>query len=687
MGKKPESYYLSAEDALSLVAKSINIKIDVDKNELERLFKQYDRNNINDTVKLKNFFLSLGLVLQEVHFNGSEDLLNESMPIILLTPDMEWMACIGGGKKFKLIEAGGQICEVSLSAERLALISAFRLQPLQKVVDGIRVINILRQALSTNKIFYSKYFFSSFFMALFALTIPVFSNLYYDKLVPSASTASLFGIVFIAALFIIFEFILRSSKDIYQSIISRKDDVDIDVSFLEAVIYNKKKDGRSMSSAFVLWHEFQKVKQVLLDTVFQRLADIPLLIIFILVIYLNVGWVVFIPIFMFLFSILIAFIHHHYTYSLIEKQKKVQKNRNVFMTEVFYSIKMIHTLNNKNLLLDWVNSSNQQSYLNLKIRKFTLFYQSMLASISSVSHISIMVIAFFMVINGSVTTGAIVSSVIVSGRISGIISHFSSMVVSLLSAEKTAKDLIAFFENDKKNKPTLQSISHCSGQISLMGVSYQYHPQSPAVISNLSLDIPAGQRVVILGDSGAGKSSLLTLLSGYISPSEGVILYDGYNLSHLSQSFFSQQLSVVTAHDVLFTGTIESNFALKAHSDRERILQALALTNCNFILQHPMGLRFPVNFMARNLSSGQQQQLLIARSLSSDASIFLWDEPTSNIDENTEKKIFENLDTFMTAKTLLTVTHRRNLIKYFDRVLVMQNGQITRDCSPEKLML
>jgi len=198
-------------------------------------------------------------VLQEVHFNGSEDLLNEAMPIILLTPDMKWMACIGGGKKFKLIEAGGQICEVSLSAERLALISAFRLQPLQKVVDGIRVINILRQALSTNKIFYSKYFFSSFFMALFALTIPVFSNLYYDKLVPSASTASLFGIVFIAALFIIFEFILRSSKDIYQSIISRKDDVDIDVSFLEAVIYNKKKDGRSMSSAFVLWHEFQKV--------------------------------------------------------------------------------------------------------------------------------------------------------------------------------------------------------------------------------------------------------------------------------------------------------------------------------------------------------------------------------------------------------------------------------------------
>ncbi len=99
-----------------------------------------------------------------------------------------------------------------------------------------------------------------------------------------------------------------------------------------------------------------------------------------------------------------------------------------------------------------------------------------------------------------------------------------------------------------------------------------------------------------------------------------------------------------------------------------------------------MGLRFPVNFMARNLSSGQQQQLLLARSLSSSASIFLWDEPTSNIDENTERKIFENLDAFINAKTLLMVTHRRNLIKYFDRVLVMKNGRVIRDCSPEKLL-
>ncbi|MGS8589319.1 ATP-binding cassette domain-containing protein, partial [Salmonella enterica subsp. enterica serovar Infantis] len=80
---------------------------------------------------------------------------------------------------------------------------------------------------------------------------------------------------------------------------------------------------------------------------------------------------------------------------------------------------------------------------------------------------------------------------------------------------------------------------------------------------------------------------------------------------------------------------IESNFALKTQNDRGRVLKALHLANCGCILKHPMGLKFPVNFMAKKLSSGQQQQLLLARSLISNASVFLSDEPTSNLDENT----------------------------------------------------
>ncbi|EIB5838773.1 SPI-4 type I secretion system protein SiiF, partial [Salmonella enterica subsp. enterica serovar Kentucky] len=345
MDKKLESYYLSAETALSIVSKKFNIKIDIKEDDINLRFKKYDRNNTDDSIQMKNFFLSLGLSLQDILFNNGEDLLNEPMPILLLTPEMKWMVCVSGGQKIKLVNARGELCYVEIEDEYLKELSAFSILPLNKVVDSIRVKNIIKNSLSMNKIFYTKYFFSSLFMAIFALTIPVFSNLFYDKLVPSASVSSLFGVAIIVAVFIVFEFILRTSKDIYQSITARQDDVDIDIAFLEAVLYSKKKNGRSMSSAFVLWNEFQKIKPVLLNSIFQRIADIPIFIIFLIVIYVNLGLVVIVPVTMFIVSIIISLVNHHYTNELMNKQKEGQKNRNIFISEVFLSIKMIHTLN------------------------------------------------------------------------------------------------------------------------------------------------------------------------------------------------------------------------------------------------------------------------------------------------------------------------------------------------------
>ncbi len=116
---------------------------------------------------------------------------------------------------------------------------------------------------------------------------------------------------------------------------------------------------------------------------------------------------------------------------------------------------MIHTLNNQGLLFDWVNTSNEQSYLNLKIRKLNLIYQSILGSMSSITQITIMVIAFFMVIKGDVTTGAIVSSVIVSGRISGIISNFFFYInLYFISRKKLVRICFLFFDEDQAEKNT-----------------------------------------------------------------------------------------------------------------------------------------------------------------------------------------------------------------------------------------
>ncbi|MDV5139304.1 peptidase domain-containing ABC transporter [Chimaeribacter arupi] len=688
MSSEFEPYNLRLSGALAYIARNHSAKIEIREGDSEIKLAEYNKHDVEHDAQIKNYFLSLGMLVSTVQFSRPDDLLNESMPLLLLTADMQWLICVGCvDNKLKLVNNTNDICQVEADPDALKKMSAFTLQPTSDVAESIRIGQILKNGLKNNKLFYSKYFISSLFMAIFALTIPVFSNLYYDKLVPSASNASLFGVAGVVVTFLIFEFLLRSSRDIYQSIVSRREDIDIDVSFFEALLYGDKKHT-SLSSAFILWTEFQKIKPVLLNSLFQRVADIPLFIIFIVVIYINLGALVVIPIIIMIISLLLAYANYRYTNILMERVKEGQSNRNMFITETLYALKMIHTLNNRNLMQDWVNNADQQSWLSLQIRKVNVYYQSALSTLSNLNQILLMLFAFFLVTKGDITTGAIVSSVIVSGRMSGIISGFSSTLLSVFTTNKTINDLLKMFvAAEPASRQVLQSLSQCEGHLSLKGVSYQYDPQLPVVIENLSLDIPAGQRVAIIGECGSGKSSLMSLLSGFSAPLQGSIMYDGYNTQQLAQHFFSRFISVITTQDALFTGTIESNFALKSGEDRKKTVQALNVTNCGFVLQHPMGLRYPVSFMARNLSSGQNQQLLLARSLSSDASVFLWDEPTSCLDEQTEQRIFDNLDHFVTGKTLLMVTHRRYLLKYFDRVLVMKNGKIIRDCTPDKLLV
>ncbi|EAW9424248.1 peptidase domain-containing ABC transporter, partial [Salmonella enterica] len=153
MDTKLEPYYLSAENALSIVSKKFNIKIDIKEEDINIRFKKYDRNNTDDSIQMKNFFLSLGLSLQDILFSSGEDLLNEPMPILLLTPEMKWMVCISGGQKIKLVNARGELCYVEIPDEYLKKLSAFSILPLNKVVDSIRVNNIIKNSLSMNKVF------------------------------------------------------------------------------------------------------------------------------------------------------------------------------------------------------------------------------------------------------------------------------------------------------------------------------------------------------------------------------------------------------------------------------------------------------------------------------------------------------------------------------------------------------
>lgn len=189
-------YDLGLAGVMQYIAKNHDSRIEIDEAKIPVTLSQYDKNDPNHEAQIKNYFLSLGLMIHEVKFSRPDDLLNENMPLIILTSDMQWMVCVGcqeGG--LQLVKRNNELGVVACARENIQTISVFLIQPLSGMTESIKISSILKSGLQNNKIFYSKYFFTSLFMALFALTIPVFSNIYYDKLVPGSSTASLFGVV------------------------------------------------------------------------------------------------------------------------------------------------------------------------------------------------------------------------------------------------------------------------------------------------------------------------------------------------------------------------------------------------------------------------------------------------------------------------------------------------------------
>ncbi|EAO4145418.1 ATP-binding cassette domain-containing protein [Salmonella enterica] len=162
-------------------------------------------------------------------------------------------------------------------------------------------------------------------------------------------------------------------------------------------------------------------------------------------------------------------------------------------------------------------------------------------------------------------------------------------------------------------------------------------------------------------------------------PHSGAVIYDGVSSNHLSSDFFFKEISCIYPKDGFLSGTLEYNFLLKNSTNPPKVVHALKLLGCDFILNDPGGMKRHVSYMEEGFSSGQLQKLLLARSISGSANIFVWDEPTSSLDEKSESEFFSKLDTILEGKTLVMTTHRKHLLQFFDRVIYLKNGKITGD--------
>jgi len=292
-------------------------------------------------------------------------------------------------------------------------------------------------------------------------------------------------------------------------------------------------------------------------------------------------------------------------------------------------------------------------------------------------------------IRGGMTTGELVAFITAATTMAKPIRQVTSVHAKIQKGVAAAYDVFETIDEPPEQDPGTYSPDRVEGRIDFDQVCFRYRDQLDNVLEGISLNIPAGQSVALVGRSGSGKSTLVSLLPRFYEFTGGDIRIDGRSLRDFSLKALRAQIALVTQNVVLFNDTIAANIAYGAlrNCSREDIREAAAKAHAlEFIDRMPEGLDTMIGDNGVMLSGGQRQRLAIARALLKNAPILILDEATSALDTESERHIQDALEIVMQGRTTLVIAHRLSTIEKADRILVMDSGRIAESGRHEELL-
>ncbi|MGH2996782.1 MAG: ABC transporter ATP-binding protein, partial [Gaiellaceae bacterium] len=292
------------------------------------------------------------------------------------------------------------------------------------------------------------------------------------------------------------------------------------------------------------------------------------------------------------------------------------------------------------------------------------------------------------VTGGHLTIGELAVVVAYASRLyrplSTMAKHGSKISKALARGDRIAEILGA--DEVLEERPNAHKGPRATGEIQFDRVVFGYTPERVS-LHGVSFLVPAGQRVAIIGRSGAGKSTVAALVARFYDPQEGTVLLDGRDIRDCSLRWLRTQVGLVLQESVLFTGTIAENIAYGIKdADREAVVEAAKAAGAHdFISEMPDGYDALIGQRGVGLSGGQRQRIAIARMILRNPSILVLDEPTTGLDLQSEAEVMQGLETLMRGRTTLMITHSPALTRTAHRVIEIEAGEIARQGSPAEL--
>ncbi|OQW97175.1 MAG: hypothetical protein BWK74_06860 [Desulfobacteraceae bacterium A6] len=372
---------------------------------------------------------------------------------------------------------------------------------------------------------------------------------------------------------------------------------------------------------------------------------------------------------------------------------------NSSIAETIGGIKVIQLLGKENENYDRFEKLNHENYIaGMKQIRVLAVFMPLIELLGSVAVALVIFYGGISVLDEKVTLGALVAFIsyvkMFFRPVRDIADKYNILQNAMSSAERI---FIILDTNDTKDARAGESESFISStdqlkfdkikSVEFRNVSFSYVP-GEEVLSNISFDLKAGEKVAIVGPTGTGKTTLLNLLTGFYEPSSGQILINGTGMKKIPPSFLRSKMAIVMQDSFLFSGTVRENIARGksgiTDKDMDHIMDA---SNCREIIERlSQGLDTVLSEGGRSISSGERQLISIARAFARDPEIIMLDEATSYIDSETERQIENALKNLMEGRTSIIVAHRLTTAQRADRVIVLNKGRLIESGTHEELM-
>ena len=536
--------------------------------------------------------------------------------------------------------------------------------------------------------------FASFVVQLFSLANPLLIQVIIDKVISQRSLDTLqvlgFGLVVVTIL----ESVLGSLRTFLLTETTNRIDTRLGAQVIDHLLRLPLAyfDNRPVGELGSRVAELEKIRNFLTGQGLTTILDAAFSVIYI-VVMIAYSWVLtLVALAVLPIQVLLILVgtplFRRQTRDVTQENAKTQSH----LVEVLTGIQTVKA-QNVEMVSRWKWQDRYTAYISRAFEK-TLTATALNETsnvLQKLSQLLVLWVGAALVLQSQISLGQLIAFRIISGyvtqpllRLSNIWQSYQEMRISF---ERLADIIDTPQESSEKDQANIP-LPAIDGHVQFNNISFRFNPSQPDVLSHVSLDVPAGTFVGVVGQSGSGKSTLMKLLPRLYNPQSGTIKIDQYDIAKVELYSLRRQIGIVPQDPLLFAGTVSENIALTdPNASSESIVEAARIACAHdFIMGLPVGYSTDVGERGAGLSGGQRQRIAIARTLLSSPKLLVMDEATSALDYDTERRVCDNLRAALKDCTVFFITHRLSTIRNADTIIMMHQGSISEMGSHAELM-